>query len=85
MKFSALLASIFVIITGIAFAINYNWFNGTLPGYRILAYPGILTLRFISEETPFWPKLGVMLAGQYLACFIVVFSLRKIASLKSKE
>jgi hypothetical protein len=42
----------------------------------LLAYPGIVAARFFSEEIDFWPKLGIMLVGQYFAFFIVLFTAR---------
>jgi len=46
-----------------------------------MLYPGIITTRLFSEEINFWPKLGIMLAGQYFLCFLGIFSVKKLLNL----
>lgn len=65
-------------IAFIAFGINFWIAHGSLPGYRILAFPGILSAGFFSEEIDFWPKLTIMVAGQHFTYFFVVFTVRKL-------
>lgn len=56
-----------------AFAISWNsWelFNGPLPGYQFFIFPGNLTLIYFwhpifTEEVNFWPKLVMLLFGQF--------------------
>lgn len=55
------------------FAVNlllYNWWSSPLLGYRLLLGPGNLTLVYVwhplfSEEINFWPKLLLLLLGQF--------------------
>ncbi|MBB3169566.1 hypothetical protein [Simiduia aestuariiviva] len=56
-----------VLITALCFFIDFYCLSGQMPGYKILAYPGIAWLRLFSEEINFWPKLGLLLLGQFLA------------------
>jgi uncharacterized glyoxalase superfamily protein PhnB len=56
-----------------AFAVNFWIVQGPYPGYKLLAYPGIVTAGLFSDEIDFWPKLGIMLLGQYLAYFVLIF------------
>ena len=58
-----------VALTFALFCLNYWVLAGTLPGYRLLAYPGIVTTRLFSEEIAFWPKLAILLSGQFVAYF----------------
>ena len=79
LKFSSLWAIVIVVITALVFAINYNGYPGIFPIYKILAWPGIVTLRLFSEEINFIPKLSILMLGQFLAYFLVIFLVRKIA------
>lgn len=62
------------IIGLIAFTLSWNltaFFKGALPGYQILLFPGNLTLIYFwhplfSEEVSFWPKLVMLLFGQFV-------------------
>jgi len=58
------LASVF--IGAIAFALSWNIWGGGMPGYRIFVFPGNFVLSFFSEEINFWPKLLLMLSGQFI-------------------
>ena len=57
----------------IAFTISWNtWdiWDGPLPGYQFFLFPGNLTLIYFwhpifTEEVSFWPKLLMLLAGQF--------------------
>lgn len=77
-----------VIIGLIAFSLSWNlwaFFNGPLPGYRIFLFPGNLTLTYFwhpifTEEVNFWPKLFMLLLGQFIvvtSCVVVITSLKQ--------
>ena len=76
LRFAALWAVSGAVILVAAFGIAWWVVEGLYPGYRLLAYPGIVAARFFSEELDFWPKLGIMLVGQYFAFFIFLFTAR---------
>jgi len=73
LKFSGLWAVLGLVLGLAAFVISYWFSDGTVPAYKILAGPGIFTLRMFSEEISFWPKLSIMMTGQYLSYFGVIF------------
>ncbi len=58
----------------IAFVLSWNMWDvwaGPLPGYQIFLFPGNLTLNYIwhplfTEELNFWPKLALLLFGQFM-------------------
>jgi hypothetical protein len=79
LKYSLLWAIAIVVLTILAFALNYNGYNGIFSVYKVLAWPGIFTLRLVSEEMVFLPKFLILLLGQFLAYFLAVFLIRKIA------
>lgn len=71
----ALIAGVIAVVTGlIAFALNWNFPNfwgGTMPGVSVLLFPGNLTLVYLwhplfTEEINFWPKLLLLILGQFL-------------------
>lgn len=77
-----------VIIGVIAFSLTWNlWdlFDGPLPGYRIFLFPGNLTLTYFwhpifTEEVNFWPKLIMLLFGQFIvvtSCAAVITSVKQ--------
>ena len=76
LRSAALWAVCGAVILLMAFSVAWWVVEGPYPGYRLLAYPGIVAARFFSEEIDFWPKLGIMLVGQYFAFFIVLFTAR---------
>ena len=78
LKFSLLWALTGFFLALFAFVFNYNLHPVNLPGYEFLAGPAMLALLPFSEETPFWPKLGIFLIGQYLFYFALIFTIRKI-------
>ena len=61
------------VIGHLVFFMNLNlWelFGGPISGYQILLYPGNLSLTYFwhpifSEEVNFWPKLFMLLSGQF--------------------
>lgn len=69
--------SIGIVVTTLGlltFIVNHflwDWLGGTLPGYQIILYPGNLSLihfwhPVFSEEVNFWPKLLMLLTGQFV-------------------
>ena len=80
-KFALLWAIVGAAILLFVFGVNFQMENDTIPGYRFLAYPGIISTRFFSEELGFWFKLGIMLLGQYLGYFIAILVVRKLIGL----
>jgi hypothetical protein len=84
LKFSALWAFAGVFVALLAFSISYGCLHSTFSGYKFLVYPGIVATRFFSEEIDFWPKLGILLAGQYFALFITIFVIRKLIRILKK-
>ena len=78
LKFSAKWAVVAFIIAAIAFIVNYNFLAGTLPGYRLLTAPGIVALRLFTEEIAFWPKLALLLGGQYIDSLLIILGVRKL-------
>lgn len=72
----------------LVFTISWNtWevWNGPLPGYQLLLFPGNFTLIYFwypifTEEVDFWPKLVMLLSGQFLVstmAFVVVSKIIK--------
>ena len=78
LKYSSLWAIAILVVTILVFALNYNRYPGVFPVYKILAWPGIVTLRFVSEEMVFLPKFLILLSEQFLAYFLAVFAFRKL-------
>ncbi|MGB0937865.1 MAG: hypothetical protein ACPGTQ_10435 [Colwellia sp.] len=80
------------VIGAIAFTLSWNlWevFNGPLPGYQLFLFPGNLSLihfwhPLFTEEVNFWPKLAILLFGQFsVVTFVTIVLLKLIASLRS--
>jgi hypothetical protein len=84
-KFGALWALSGLAIGFIAFSVSYWVFENAIPGYKIMLYPGIVTARFFSEEIDFWPKLSIMLTGQYVFYFSVIFLAKKLMNLRKNN
>ena len=80
-KFSLRWALIGPVVVLLVFGVNYWIADGTLPGYKVLAYPGIISTRLFSEEIGFWPKLGIMLLGQYFIYMVVILIAKKLVRL----
>jgi hypothetical protein len=80
-KFAAFWAISGAVVLFVAFAINFWALEGSYPGYRLLAYPGITVAKFFSEEIYFWPKLSIMIAGQYVIYFLIIFVGKKLVRL----
>ena len=80
LKFAACCALAAALIAFVALAFNFWVVEGPYPGYKILTYPGIITASLFSEEINFWPKLGIMLTGQFTLCFLVILASRIVIS-----
>lgn len=72
-KLSALWAISGVVIGFATIAISYWWLHTAMPGYKVLVGPGIATANLFTEEINLWPKITIMLTGQYLTYFIIIF------------
>jgi hypothetical protein len=67
------IGSIATVIGAIAFFLGwYFWdfWGGPVPGYRYFLFPGNITLVYFwhplfTEEVNFWPKLAMLLFGQF--------------------
>ncbi len=63
----------------ITFALSWNlweFWGGPMPGYQFFLYPGNLSLIYIwhplfTEEVDFWPKLGLLMVGQFTLVTVV--------------
>ena len=80
LRYSALWALVGAVIGFAALATNFWVVQGSYPGYRFFVYPGIVVSRLFSEELNFWPKLGVMILGQYLICLFSILVCRRLAN-----
>jgi hypothetical protein len=73
-----------VVIGLVAFALNWNFWEfwgGPMPGIRVLLYPGNLSLVYVwhplfTEEVNFWPKLFLLMLGQFcvVTCVVALFT-----------
>jgi hypothetical protein len=78
LKYSLLWAIAIVAFTILVFALNYIGCPGVFPVYKILAWPGIVALRLVSEEMVFLPKFLILLSGQFVAYCLAIFLARKV-------
>ena len=72
LKFSSLWASAIVALTILVFFLNYSGYPGIFPVYKILAWPGIIALRLVSEEMVFLPKFFIMVVVLIVFVFFIV-------------
>jgi hypothetical protein len=84
-----------VIISAISFSLSWNlwdFFDGPLPGYQVVLFPGNLTLIYFwhpifTEEVNLWPKLAMLLFGQFTIVssfvYIIITLVNKAMSLRS--
>lgn len=77
-KFSALWALSGVVIGFVTIVISYWFLHTAMPGYHFLVGPGIAAANLFTEEINLWPKISIMLAGQYIAYFVVILIGRKM-------
>ncbi len=82
-----------MVIGLIAFILSWNFwefFAGPLPGYQVFLFPGNLTLIYFwhpifTEEVNFWPKLFMLLFGQFIvvtSCAVLIASIKKLVGKK---
>ena len=69
------IAGISTLTAGVLFSLSYGILHGNVPGYKIINYPGIVATRFFSEEIDFWPKLIIMLTGQFTCYFLATLAI----------
>lgn len=84
-KFSALWALSGVVIGFTAIAISYWLLHQAMPGYYLFVGPGILTANLFTEEINLWPKISIMLTGQYLTYFAIILIVRKLIKRSAKS
>lgn len=81
----AIYAGVAAVVIGlVAFSLSWNlweFWGGPLPGFQVLLFPGNLTLVYVwhplfTEEINFWPKLVLLLIGQFVvvSCIVGVFA-----------
>ncbi|MFT5755563.1 MAG: CHASE1-domain containing sensor protein [Alteromonadaceae bacterium] len=83
--YSGLIAAVIGLI---AFTLSWNllaFFEGPLPGYQVFLFPGNITLIFFwhplfTEEINFWPKLLMLLFGQFVVVTGVVTLIIRITN-----
>ena len=71
----------------VAFALSWNlwdFWGGPMPGIEILLFPGNISLVYVwhplfTEEVNFWPKLFLLMLGQFLIVTAVVAFIASIA------
>jgi len=68
----------------ITFTLRWNLWDGPMPGYQILLFPGKLSLTYIwhplfTEEIDLLPKLGLQLLGQFFFVSVMVWILVSIS------
>ncbi|MBT1062761.1 hypothetical protein KJY73_04200 [Bowmanella sp. Y26] len=76
----------------IAFALSWSiwdFWGGPMPGIEILLFPGNVTLAYVwhplfTEEVTFWPKLLLLILGQFLVVTFVVAIFTSIAKKGAK-
>jgi hypothetical protein len=78
----AVYAGIIAVVIGlIAFILNwtlYEVWDGPIPGYQVLLFPGNVTLVYVwhplfTEEIDLFPKLGLILFGQFIIVTSIVY------------
>lgn len=78
----SIIVAIIASIVGLAvFLLNFYCFNGNMPFYRVFNFPGLMFLKLFSEEIDFWPKLGLLISGQFGAYFLLslfTFGLKRL-------
>jgi hypothetical protein len=80
------------IIGLLIFSLSWNlwdYFGGPLPGQRIFLLPGNLSLTYFwhpifTEEINFWPKLFMLLFGQFILVASFVFFMTQLKQVIKK-
>jgi hypothetical protein len=77
----AICAGVAAVVIGlVAFTLSWNlwdFWGGPMPGLQVILFPGNLMLVYLwhplfTEEVNFWPKLALLLLGQFGIVFFVV-------------
>lgn len=85
--YAGLIAALLGLLMFTASWLLWDAINGPLPGYDVILAPGNLTLIYIwhplfTEEINFWPKLLLLMLGQFVVAALTAaslnFSIRKI-------
>ncbi len=84
MQFSLKLGCLAASVGLITFSLSwqfYEYWGGPLPGYDILLFPGNLSLIYLwyplfSEEVALYPKLTLLLIGQFSLVFVISMLIR---------
>lgn len=83
----AICAGLIALIVGlIVFTANWNVWGGGMPGYGFFLFPGNLTLIYVwhplfTEELDFWPKLGLLLFGQFTVVTFFVAVITRLSKM----
>ena len=85
----AIFSGVAAVMVGlVTFALSWNlWelWGGPMPGSQLLLWPGNLTLVYIwhplfTAEVNFWPKLGLLMLGQFFVVATVVATVVQVFS-----
>jgi hypothetical protein len=92
----AVYAGVAALVVGvIAFWLHWNFWNlwgGPMPGVQVLLFPGNMSLIYIwhplfTEEIDFWPKIVMLLLGQFFVvasvAALLVGLFRKLVGIKA--
>lgn len=67
-----IVASLMTLLALISLSANY-FFSVGIWVYQVFALPGVWFLTFFSEEINFWPKLALLLSGQFILTTIAAY------------
>ena len=81
--FAGVLAAIVGLITFVLSWNFYDFWGGPMPGYRLLLFPGNVSLIYVwhplfTEEVDLYPKLALILIGQFFIVTTVAEVTRRI-------
>ncbi|GAA6151976.1 hypothetical protein [Pseudoteredinibacter isoporae] len=78
-KRSLLVAALMSLLAFASLSANY-FFHIGIWVYQVFALPGKWFLSFLSEEINFWPKLALLMSGQFvlsaIAAYLAAYVLR---------
>ena len=86
-KYAFFISASVTLIGLITFVISwtmYDYFDGPIPGYSVLLFPGNQSLVYFwhpifTEEVALIPKLGMILLGQFTLVFLSSFIVLSLA------
>ncbi len=67
-----IVASLMTLLALTSLSANY-FFSVGIWVYQVFALPGVWFLTFFSEEIDFWPKLALLLSGQFILTTIAAY------------